>query len=178
MSNDQVDQVAEQLELAGLPLLFAREYAINRDGKAAAIRAGYNVKGAGAVARALLREPAIEAYLVASARSMALEALGDRRDVSRQALISSIWKVHEEAMNRQPVVNKHGDTIGYRIDSMGANKALELLAKVGGHLQADKGSGGAPVSVAFTFQIAADSETQTDSRKVSDLIPDSDEDDA
>ena len=101
--------------------------------KAAAVAAGYSEDTAGAQASKLLRKVKIQAYI---------KELREQREKS--AGIDALWitqeliSVHERCSKGEPVLDKDGAPVGiWKIDASGSNKALDTLAKMGGHYEKD-----------------------------------------
>lgn len=113
---------------------FVAEYLKDKNGKRAAIRAGYSAKTAEQQACRLLRNVQIK-ELVESA----LQKAEEKAIVDVAYVLTGFKEVAERCMQRQPVMMKSGavwvqkaDDNGegvWEFDSMGANKALEQLGK-------------------------------------------------
>lgn len=135
--------------------LFALEYIKDRNGKQAAIRAGYSPHTAESQASRLLRHAKVAALVEAKAAKVAA-----RLELSAEYVLGSLKTVAERCQQAVPVMVRDGrdmvqktDERGegvWEFDSNGANRALELLGK---HLKlfTDKveatGKDGAPLSI-------------------------------
>lgn len=105
--------------------IFVSEYLVDRNGKQAAIRAGYSAKTAEVKASQLL-----SLVKVKDSINELLKQREARTAVTADYVISSLQKVAERCMQAEPVYDKDGDPTGeYKFDASGANRSLELLGK-------------------------------------------------
>lgn len=116
---------------------FVNEYLIDRNGKQAAIRAGYKADNAEVVASKMLAIPEIRAAV-----DEKLEALEKKTLVSAEYVLTTLKEIVERCMQRSPVMEfDHAakemvqatdpDTGAdlWEFDAGSANRALELLGK-------------------------------------------------
>lgn len=140
-----------------LPLnqkFFVEEWVKDRNGKRAAIAAGYSEKTAEAQASRLLTNVKVRAYADAL-----LEKISKKNLVDAEYVISTIKNTVERCQQAEPVMIKDGDewveTGEYQFDSRGVLKGCELLGK---HLKlfTEKtevsGPGGGPIQNEVTIQ--------------------------
>jgi phage terminase small subunit len=105
--------------------VFVSEYLVDRNGKQAAIRAGYSAKTAEVKASQLL-----SLVKVKDAIDTLLKQREARTLVTADYVIESIKNVAERCMQAEPVLDREGNPTGeYKFDSSGANRSLELLGK-------------------------------------------------
>lgn len=114
---------------------FAREYNIDLNGTAAAIRAGYKAGRAGAsaavTASRLLRDERVRAYRAALIR----ESVEDEA-LSAESLVIKLVDIYKRCMQAEPVMTwdseaKQWKESGiWRFDARGAMKALEQLSRL------------------------------------------------
>ena len=131
------------------------EYLLCNNGKQAAIKAGYAVKGASAYASRLLKQPNVKRYL-----DSRREKIGILSEISPQYVLERLKDVVERCMSATPVTAPNGKPVldengnpTYRFDSSGANKALELIGKYLGLFNADQsGAAGASAKVVLEIQ--------------------------
>ena len=112
---------------------FCAEYMIDRNGTAAAIRAGYSEKSAASTASRLLRRDDVQA------RVMELQAEQCRRlGVNADRLVIEAMEIYARCMAREPVMEWDAEAKAYvesgewKFDSRGAAKALELIGRLTG----------------------------------------------
>lgn len=109
---------------------FCNEYLIDFNGTQAAIRAGYSKKTAKSIANENLTKPDIQQYL----REL-IENRNERIKITQDEVIRDIIEVKNRCMQLVPV---NGDLNIYKlVDSSGANKALDMLAKHTGVYEVD-----------------------------------------
>ena len=109
---------------------FCNEYLIDFNGTQAAIRAGYSEKTANRIASRLLSNVDIQAYL-----KELIENRNERTKITQDEVIAKIVKVANVCMQEIPVSEEIGT---YKlVDSAGANKALDMLAKHTGLYEVD-----------------------------------------
>lgn len=133
--------VYEQLAtLTGKQARFVQEYILDFNATAAVLRAGYNAANrdyAAQIGWKLLRHPKVGA-VVADLAEMSADQMG----ISRAYVLANLRTVAEKAIEGGPkFVGKDGmiardddGRIVYEWDSAGANKALELLARLRGDM--------------------------------------------
>lgn len=97
---------------------FADEYLIDRNGAAAAIRAGYSETNPNQVAYELRQNPKIKAY-IEEQRNIEADQLG----IDRAFIMKSLKEIHEMSMSNS--------------DASGANKSIESLGKIIGIFEKD-----------------------------------------
>ena len=137
--NEEVIPVEPLRELTDKEAAFCEEYAVDKNGTRAILRAGYDMSEASAATEAwrLLRKPEIKLYL-----DDLLSAQAERTKVTADYVILNLKEIVERCMQRAPVMIKRGrhmvqmvDEDGnnvWRFDAMGANAAIE---KIGKHLK-------------------------------------------
>jgi phage terminase small subunit len=113
---------------------FVREYLIDLNASAAALRAGYSAKTAHVTGHENLKKPEIAAAIQA-----AMDARAERTEITADYVLSGIQEVAERCLQRAPVMVGRGEDRGQMIDdegrhvwtfdAAGANKAFELLGK-------------------------------------------------
>ena len=109
---------------------FCNEYLIDFNGTQAAIRAGYSRNTARSIANENLTKPDIQAYL-----KELIESRNERTKITQDEVIEKIKEVAEVCMQQIPVDE---DCSAYKlVDSAGANKALDMLAKHTGVYEID-----------------------------------------
>ncbi len=112
---------------------FVREYLVDMNASAAALRAGYSKYTSNKCGSRLLAEP-----LVRAAVDKAISDQSKRTEVTADYVITSLKTVADRCMQGEPVmVYDHEEKAmvpsgEWEFDSSGANRALELLGK---HLQ-------------------------------------------
>lgn len=121
---------------------FCLQYAIDKNGKQAAIRAGYSEKTAEQQASRLLSNVKVKARI-----DTLLGDAAKRCGIDADYILGSLKAVAERCMQAEPVMVRDGDQMiesgEYKFEHSGANKSLELLGK---HLKLfdhkeDKGTG-------------------------------------
>lgn len=133
------EQLARLATLTEKQRRFVEEYLIDFNASAAVKRAGYNPKdlnSAAAMGSRLIRHPAVQPVLLEMA-NLSAEQLG----ISRAYILARLRHVAEKAIEGNPkFVGKDGalavvdGEVVYEMDSGGANKALELLARLRGDM--------------------------------------------
>ena len=110
---------------------FAAAYAQHGNATKAAIEAGYSEGGASSQGCALLRIPKVRAAIEANLKDSA-------PIITRDVLARELWRTYQTCHPREaeiPVIAK-GQIVGYKLgiigDASASNRALELLAKIGG----------------------------------------------
>lgn len=131
-------------KLSAMGQLFCEEYLVDRDGNAAAIRAGYSERTARSKASHLLKEPAIRKEIN---RLMKLQS--KRTDITADKVLKNIVEIGDRCMQKFPVmiydkvekeykqvteliIQPDGTTkeVGmWAFKEIGALKAQELLGK-------------------------------------------------
>lgn len=122
-------------------LLFVREYLVDLNGSAAAIRAGYSAKTAASIASLLLTKPNIQKALLKGMKKRA-----EKVDLDADFVLGNLIELTERCMQKKPVMDFNyetkqleqrtevvdGQVVGvWQFDSQGANKSLRSL---GDHL--------------------------------------------
>lgn len=114
---------------------FVREYLIDLNATQAAIRAGYSEKTAGSIGTENLQKPAISRAI-----EEAYQARARRVELDADYVLSGLVEVAERCKQPKPVMywdrterrmvqaEEDGELL-WQFDSMGANKALELVGK-------------------------------------------------
>lgn len=128
-------------ELNEKQLLFVKEYLVDLNGTAAAIRAGYSEKTARSTASQLLAKLNIQKALLEAMKKRA-----NKVELNADYVLQSLIELSERCMQRKPVMDFNyetkqleqrteivdGQVVGvWQFDSQGANKALRSL---GDHL--------------------------------------------
>jgi phage terminase small subunit len=104
---------------------FCREYLIDLNASAAAVRAGYSEKTAGTISNENMQKPAIASRIAELKAERCAEAEIDALWVLKQAV-----KVHKRCMQEEAVTDRDGAVTGeYKFEHSGANKALEIIGK-------------------------------------------------
>lgn len=104
---------------------FAREYVVDFDAAAAAVRAGYSQTGASQAGARLLVVPKMT-----SAIQHLIHQASERTAIDQDYVLCRLRENVERAMQRIPVLNSAGEAVGmYTYEGAIANKALELLGK-------------------------------------------------
>jgi phage terminase small subunit len=105
--------------------VFVSEYLVDRNGKQAAIRAGYSAKTAEVQASRLLSNAKVQ-----EAIDEQLKLREQRTLVTADYIINSLKTVAERCMQIEAIVDREGQPTGeFKFDSSGANRSLELLGK-------------------------------------------------
>ena len=104
---------------------FCREYIKDLNATQAAIRAKYKEKTAGQSGYELLKKPEIHARIE--------ELMAERAKnlkIDAHFVVENLLNVAARCQQVEPVYDREGNPTGeYQFDSVGANKALELLGK-------------------------------------------------
>lgn len=137
---------------------FVDEYLVDLNASAAARRAGYSEKTAGAIGDENLKKPEI-----AEAIQKAMDARSERTEVTADYVLNSIVSTMERCKQAEPVFDRKGDPVmvetpdggearAYTFNAAGVLKGAELLGR---HLKmfTDKleasGPDGTPLQVTF-----------------------------
>jgi phage terminase small subunit len=105
--------------------LFVREYLVDLNATQAAIRAGYSVKTAQAIAAENLSKP-----VIADAIKEQLENRMNKVEITAEYVLSTIRNTIERCAQAEPVFDKEGVVTGeYKFDSTAVLKGSELLGK-------------------------------------------------
>lgn len=131
--------------------VFCEEYLIDLNATQAAIRAGYSKKTANVQAAQLLAKLNIQARV-----EQLKQKRSEKTGVTVDWVVSHLRELVEICMAAKPVMIKEkGELIEsgeYKIDSYGANKAMELLGKhLAMFVEPEKGISDINVNVAFGF---------------------------
>lgn len=131
-------------ELKEKQKLFCEEFLIDLNATQAAIRAGYSKKTARSIAAENLTKPYIQEYL----KSL-IEERKQKIKYTQEDLLKDLIEVKNRCMQAVPVMrydkeekgyiqatNEYGEGI-WKFDSMGANKALDMLGKHFGFFETD-----------------------------------------
>ena len=109
---------------------FALEYLIDLNATQAARRAGYSEKTAPQQGGRLLKNAQVAEVVRAAQAKAAAEA-----EVTLDWLISELRQNHRIALEGAPAMDRYGNPTGHVVRQIAAsNKALELLAKLTGHM--------------------------------------------
>ena len=109
---------------------FVREYALDGNGKQAAIRAGYTERSAYSTAHVLLSNADVQTALAELQDQTAM-----RLDLTRDRVVAELWRNHRTAVEGEPVIGRDGKDTGMRNRSLAAsNRALELIAQLLGFM--------------------------------------------
>lgn len=124
--------------------LFCEEFLIDLNATQAAIRAGYSKKTARSIAAENLTKPYIQEYI----KSL-IEERKQKIKYTQEDLLKDLIEVKNRCMQAVPVmrydkeekgyiqaINEYGEGI-WKFDSMGANKALDMLGKHFGFFETD-----------------------------------------
>ena len=126
--------------------IFALEYAIDHNGKRAAIAAGYSVKNAEPQASRLLTNPLVAAEIARHEAEITkrLDAVKEKAlaklEITAEKVLQDIAETVERCKQSRPVLDKHGDpvmvetpdgrvAVAYRFEPMAVLKGCELLGK-------------------------------------------------
>lgn len=112
-------------------IAFAREYAIDGNGAAAARRAGYSEKCANVIAHKLLNNPGVWAKV------LEYRVAADRMVGSRRAeYLGRMDAVYARCMQHEPATDEKGKAIGeFKFEPHAAIRATELQMKADGILR-------------------------------------------
>lgn len=103
---------------------FVLEYLKDSNGAQAAIRAGYAARSAREIACALLAK-----HNIKEAIQKAVEERNQKLKLDAQWVVKNLQKVHRVSMRGHPIFDKDGNLVGRKVDTTGANKALELIGR-------------------------------------------------
>lgn len=124
--------------------LFCDEFLIDLNATQAAIRAGYSKKTARSIAAENLTKPYIQEYI----KSL-IEERKQKIKYTQEDLLKDLIEVKNRCMQAVPVMRYDKEEKGYiqatnedgegiwKFDSMGANKALDMLGKHFGFFETD-----------------------------------------
>lgn len=137
--------------------MFCREYLVDLNGAAAAVRAGYSEKTANRIASENLSKPDIMERVAELKRERT-----KRVEITADYVLSNLQEVVERCMQREPVMCRTGQVIDedgnhlWEFDSKGALRGLELMGKHIG-LFSDKvqlsGNDGGPIQEELTIRL-------------------------
>ena len=102
---------------------FCQEYIKDLNKTQAAIRAGYSKNRASELGYQLLQNPTVQAEI-----ERLQEEIKEKNWLTVDFVLDGLKEVYEKCKN-VPVLDKEGNLVGYKIDSAGANRALELMGK-------------------------------------------------
>lgn len=141
--------------------LFVDQYLVDLNATGAAVRAGYSERSARVTAQRLLADPRIQAA-IATAKAQRTE----RVQVDQDYVVKNCVEVVERCMQRAPVMVRRGREMVqlvdeqnrnvWQFDSVGAVKALTLLAKhTGGFTDRTEltGKDGGPIEMTITHVV-------------------------
>lgn len=114
---------------------FVTEYLVDLNASAAARRAGYSAKTAGAIGDENLKKPEIASVIQA-----AMDERSRRTEVTADYVLESIVYTMERCKQAEPVFNRRGEhvetetpdggtALAYTFNAMGVLKGAELLGK-------------------------------------------------
>ncbi len=107
-------------------IAFAFEYSVDKNGKQAAIRAGYSAKTAPAQACELLKVPEVKAII-----KKLLEKQAEETQIDAKYVLIGAHEMFERCMQREEIMEKvDGKMIPtgeWKFDSSGAGKSLKLI---------------------------------------------------
>ena len=103
---------------------FCREYLIDLNATQAAIRAGYSTKTARNVACENLTKPYISEYV-----QELMNERSKKTEITAEYVLASIKSVADRCMQVEEVLVNGEASGGFKFDSSGANKSLELLGR-------------------------------------------------
>lgn len=122
---------------------FVEEYAIDGNGKQAAIRAGYSEATAESQASRLLRN-----VKVAAAVAKSQDAVLEKVEITQEWVLIRLAEIARRCMQEKAVTDAEGNPTGvYKFEPGPATKALELLGKHTGLWPAEAGKGPAPIPI-------------------------------
>lgn len=129
---------------------FCNEFIIDFNGTQAAIRAGYSKRSAKQIAFENLTKHDIQAYI-----KELIENRNKRTGITQDEVVRDIIKVKDRCMQAEPVMfmgkqvqDEEGNNL-WKFDSMGANKALDMLMKHTGGYDLDNKQKQAPLTINF-----------------------------
>jgi phage terminase small subunit len=129
---------------------FCEEYLKDLNATQAYIRVGYSKNGADVSACQLLRNPKVKAYIEEK-----LAKQSERLEVDADWVVKKWIELIDICMSAVPVMVKRGNKLvesgEYKIDSYGANKALENMAKHFNMFQEDNKGKGIDLDFNFTL---------------------------
>ncbi len=109
--------------------LFAQEYPVDKNGTAAAIRAGYSKTTAKQQASRLLTKVDMRAAIAELQRATA-----DKLEITKELIIKTLWRNHELALEGNPVLDRYGHLTGEHIRQIApSNRALEQISELLGY---------------------------------------------
>ncbi len=104
---------------------FAQEYIVDLNATQAAIRAGYSKKTANVIASQTLSKLNVQAYV-----QKLISKRAEKTGINQEWVLKKLTELVDMCMSAKPVLDRQGNETGeYKVDSFGANKALELIAK-------------------------------------------------
>lgn len=104
---------------------FVNEYLIDLNATQAAKRAGYSEDTAAKIGWENLQKPEIQAYMEVRRKEIA-----DAAVISAEWVIQKLTEVVSKSSQGEPVLDREGYPTGeWKYDSMGVNKALDLIGK-------------------------------------------------
>lgn len=110
--------------------MFVNEYLLDLNAKQAAIRAGYSERTAEVIGYQLLHKTSVsEAIEAAQGKRAESAGLNAQWVLDRLKLISDRCIQGEPVLNFNKITQEYEPTGEWKFDSMGANKATELIGK-------------------------------------------------
>ena len=124
-SEAQEEDRKKEKKLTEKEKAFCQEYLKDFNGTQSAIRAGYSENSAKEIAYENLTKHHIAQYL-----QQLIDKRAESCELSAQWVLSNLKDVVTRCMQAEPVLDSKGFPTGeYKFNSMGANKALELIGK-------------------------------------------------
>jgi phage terminase small subunit len=105
--------------------LFAKEYIVDLNAGAAAIRAGYSEKTAYEMGYENLRKPHLAEYI-----QTLMKERSDKTAINAQWVLDRLTELTNRCMQAEMVTDREGNPTGeWKFDSSGANKALDSIGR-------------------------------------------------
>lgn len=112
-------------ELTAQQQRFVDEFCVDRNGRQAAIRAGYSKNTADQQASRLLNNVKVQEAIEAK-----LKRLSMKTELTAEWVLTRFKDIAERCMQAEPVIDRDGNETGeYTFNANGANKALEMIGK-------------------------------------------------
>lgn len=132
---DEIDLVNAPDNLTVMQILFAREFLVDLNQTAAAIRAGYSEKTAVVIASQLMSKPHVRAYI-----QELMNQRAERTRITPDYVLATIADTVERCRQNRPVLDKKGKQVyvttpdgdelpAFVFDAKGVLKGAELLGK-------------------------------------------------
>ena len=124
-SEAQEEDRKQEKKLTEKEKAFCQEYLKDFNGTQSAIRAGYSENSAKEIAYENLTKHHIAQYL-----QQLIDKRAEKTELSAKWVLDNLVKVADRCLQQEPVLDSKGFPTGeYKFNSMGANKALELIGK-------------------------------------------------